>query len=213
MKTFIVKYYTYKMLWPHTSSCRDKEINSFWNRWPSHTVTVYMCLHDFTVQLSHYGNRLHWLYLILVDYNKTASTQWYIRLEFQDFQFISREDADLFVINTVGQSAHLVYLSSSREAAGSQGGLLQVLLAATLDVSVCALTWLLCRQSQLWIQVWTVVGVYSAFVFLSAATNPVQTNTCEQKNKKHEQDTVSEYNHANKAPSGVRCVSIMRYLW
>lgn len=87
---------------------------------------------------------------------------------------------------------------SSWKAAGLQGTLLQAPLAVTVDVSVHALTWLLCRQSQLRIQVWTVVGVYSAFVLLSAATNPVQTNAWEQKKKKHENDTGSEYNHETK---------------
>lgn len=44
-------------------------------------------------------------------------------------------------------------------------------------VSVGALTWLLGGQSQLWVQVRAVVGIYPAFVFLSPAADPVQTNT------------------------------------
>lgn len=50
-------------------------------------------------------------------------------------------------------------------------------------VSVCALTWLLGRQSQLRVQVRAVVGVYPAFVFLPPAADPVQTNTWEVKAK------------------------------
>lgn len=48
-------------------------------------------------------------------------------------------------------------------------------------VTVCALTWLLGRQRQLRVQVWAVVGVYPAFVFLPPAADPVQTNTWEVK--------------------------------
>lgn len=44
-------------------------------------------------------------------------------------------------------------------------------------MSVGALTWLLGGQSQLWVQVRAVVGIYPAFVFLSPAADPVQTNT------------------------------------
>lgn len=48
--------------------------------------------------------------------------------------------------------------------------------------NVCvSLTWLLGRQGQLWVQVWTVVCIYPAFILLSPATNPVQTNTCRQR--------------------------------
>lgn len=43
-------------------------------------------------------------------------------------------------------------------------------------VCVCALTWLLRGQGQLWVQVRTVVCIYPAFILLSATTDPVQTN-------------------------------------
>lgn len=63
-------------------------------------------------------------------------------------------------------------------------GLLCVLLPVRFGVSVCALTRLLGRQSQLWVQVWTVVRIYPAFILLSPTANPVQTNTCKQWHKK-----------------------------
>lgn len=47
-------------------------------------------------------------------------------------------------------------------------------------VIMWALTWLLGRQSQLWVQVWTVVRIYPAFILLSSTTNPVQTYTWKQ---------------------------------
>lgn len=52
---------------------------------------------------------------------------------------------------------------------------------------MCVLTWLLGRQSQLWVQVWTVVRIYPAFVLLSSTANPVQTDTC----KRRQRDEVS----------------------
>lgn len=95
-------------------------------------------------------------------------------LEFEYFQCVSREHKWLVVQYEIW---------SSRDAARWQEELLQVTLPATLDVSLHSLTWLLCRQSQLWVQVWTVVSIYSALVLLSSSTDPVQTNTCGQRNK------------------------------
>lgn len=117
---------------------------------------------------------MYWSYLIHVDYNKIASTKWYNTLEFPYFQCFSREHKWLVAQNEIW---------SFRDPSRSQEELLQVLLPAALDVSLHFLTWLLCRQSQLWVQVRTVVSIYSAFVLLSASTDPVQTNTCGQMNK------------------------------
>lgn len=112
-----------------------------------------------------------------------------------------------------------------RDASRSQEELLQVLLPATWNVSFHSLTWLLCRQSQLWVQVWTVVSIYSAFVLLSASTDPVQTNTCGQRNKdvktKSTTQEVSAITQLKQTRDGVQiplyCIfftpeSIIRYL-
>lgn len=53
-----------------------------------------------------------------------------------------------------------------------------------LCMRVCVLTWLLGRQSQLRVQVWTVVRIYPTFILLSPTTNPVQTDTCKKWQKK-----------------------------
>lgn len=159
---------------------------------------------------------MDWPYLIHVDYNKTASTKWYNKLEFQYFQCFSRVHEWLVVQYEIW---------SFRDASRSQEELLQMLLPATLDVSLHSLTWLLCRQGQLWVQVWTVVSIYSAFVLLSASTDPVQTNTCGQRNKdvktKSTTQEVSAITQVKQARHGVQiplyCIffnpkSIIRYL-
>lgn len=61
MNTFMVKYYTYKMLWSQTGSSRNREINMVPNRWASHyCVSVYVCVswNVFTGQLFPLGQKL-----------------------------------------------------------------------------------------------------------------------------------------------------------
>lgn len=89
-----------------------------------------------------------------------------------------------------GQCAHFILEDDCFTS--ERTGLICVLLPVSLGASVRALTWLLGRQSQLWVQVGTVVRIYPAFILLSSATNPVQTYTWKQWQKKVYQYTVCD---------------------
>lgn len=76
---------------------------------------------------------------------------------------------------------------------------------SSVGVSVHALTWLLCRQSQLWVQVRAVVSIYSAFVLLSSSTDPVQTDTCGQNNNRTTGTSRQRAPHSGWVQAGSEC--------